>query len=275
MSWLIEQYRRSAKGAREDSVGLVRLSPHSFYVGDLWVGVVLITTRDGILMIDSGITGQLPAIFDAVRALGYDPYKDIKLCLLSHAHCDHCSGMKQLQELAGPVVYMSELEKNWPGKAPCYAGLPEDIDPVAPFTADRYYDGTLITLGDMCILPVHTPGHSIGTHSFFYTDTDEAGRTYQVALHGGLGLNTLADGCFTDREAALAMRGIYRQSAESLLDREVDITITNHGGNINLGGKLGTDRMDFAPFVDKSLWRRHIENKLRQLDELERNSIYI
>jgi len=275
MSWLIEQYRRSVKGAREDAVGPIRLSPHSFYVGDLWVGVVLITTSDGIVMIDSGITGQLPLIFDAIRSLGYDPQKDIKYCLLSHTHCDHCSGMKKLQESASPVVYMSHMEKDWPGRAPCYAGLPEDIDPVAPFTADRYYDGSPITLGQIQIMPVHTPGHSIGTHSFFYADTDEVGHTYQVALHGGLGLNTLADDCFENREQALAMRCIYRQSAESLLDREVDITVTNHGGNINLGGKLGTDRMDFAPFVDKTLWRRHIENKLRQLDELERNSIYI
>lgn len=261
---LMENYRQSI---RCEKGLMVRLSPHSYYVGDSWVGVVLIETADGIVMIDSGITGHMGLILDSIRRLGYDPQRDIRLCLLSHAHCDHCSGMAYLQSVAKPLVYMSKLEKDWPGHALCYAGLPEELDPVAPFTADRFYDGRPITYGGMTVLPVHTPGHTPGTTSFFFEDTAADGTVYRVGLHGGLGQNTLYNDHFADEEQAKNARRIYRDSVRSLLNESVDITVSNHGGNMDLLGRRKNDPMDYSGFVDPSFWRRHLEAKLRQLED--------
>lgn len=267
MNGLIENYRRSLTCGWRDGCGLVRMSPHSYYVGDSWVGVVLILTEEGIVMIDSGITGQMWMIFEAIRRLGYDPERDIKLCLLSHAHCDHCSGMALLQNYAKPLVYMSEQEKDWPGKKPCYAGLPETLDPVIPFAADRFYDGSPVVHGGLTIETVHTPGHSPGTTSFFFRDTADDGTIYRVGLHGGLGLNTLEDSFFESIGQARKAREIYKQSQQALLELPVDITISNHGGNIALMDKRGLDPMDYSRFVDPGLWRSHIAAKLRQLEK--------
>lgn len=266
---LLERYRRAIRGSREDSLGLIRVSPHSYYVGDSWVGVILITTEEGIVMIDSGILGQQARIFDAVRVLGYDPEKDIQLCLLSHAHCDHCSGMASLQRIANPIVYMSSLEKDWPGKPECYAGLPQDLDPVEPFKADRYYDGSPIVHGGFTIYPVHTPGHTPGTTSFFYEDRDENGRVYRVGLHGGLGLNTLENTCFESVQQRMRARQVYRSSVEGLLQCPVDITISNHGSNMDILGRVGQDPMDYTCFVDPGFWNRHLAGKLAQLAAME------
>ena len=52
---IMERYRKSNHRPWEDSCGMVRLAPHTYYVGDSWVGVLLIETQDGIVMIDSGI----------------------------------------------------------------------------------------------------------------------------------------------------------------------------------------------------------------------------
>ena len=249
---------------------MVRLAPHTYYVGDNWVGVLLIETQNGIVMIDSGIKGQMWMIFESIRKLGYDPEKDIKLCLLSHAHADHCSGMALLKAYANPVIYMSEVEKDWPGDPARYESTPKDVDSVEPFVADRFYEyGTPVVHGGFSFLPVHTPGHTPGTTSFFYEDGG-----YRVGFHGGMGMNTLFDSCFSCREDALRERAIYRTNMEKLLDIPVDITVTNHAGNIKLSQRVGEDKMDFLPFVDDAFWKRHLLAKLEKLSQLEAESIY-
>jgi len=272
---IMGRYRRSNHRSWEDSYGMVRLTPHSYYVGDSWVGVILIETNDGVVMIDSGIQGQMWLIFESVRKLGYDPEKDMKLCLLSHAHSDHCSGMALLQHYAHPVVYMSEYEKDWPNDPDRYADIPPDVDHVEPFTVDRFYEyGKPIEHGGFCFLPVHTPGHTPGTTSFFYQDTDADGSEYSIGFHGGMGLNTLLDSCFTCREDAQRERRNYRFHMEKLLDVPVDITITNHAGNIRMAQRMGADKRDFRPFVDAGYWKKHLTAKLEQLSQIEGKSIF-
>lgn len=267
---IMERYRQSNHRPWEDSCGTVRLAPHTYYVGDNWVGVLLIETKDGIVMIDSGIKGQMWMIFEAVRKLGYDPEKDIKLCLLSHAHADHCSGMALLKAYSDPVIYMSEAEKDWPTDPSRYERTPKDVDSVEPFEADRFYEyGTPIIHGGFSFLPVHTPGHTPGTTSLFYEDGG-----YRVGFHGGMGMNTLFDSCFSCAEDALRERSIYRTNMEKLLDIPVDITVTNHGGNIKLAQRAGEDRMDYLPFVDADFWKRHLLAKLEKLSQMEAESIY-
>lgn len=267
---IMERYRKSNHRPWEDSYGMVRLSPHTYYVGDNWVGVLLILTEDGIVMIDSGIKGQMWLIFESVRKLGYDPEKDIKLCLLSHAHSDHCSGMALLKAYANPIIYMSEIEKDWVRDPLRYAVFSKDVDYVEPFEADRFYEyGVLIEHGGFRFLPVHTPGHTPGTTSIFYEDSG-----YRVGFHGGMGMNTLLDSCFSCREDALRERMIYRSNMEKLLDIPVDITVTNHAGNIKLSQRAGEDKMDFLPFVDYGFWKRHLREKLDKLSQMEVESVF-
>lgn len=267
---IMERYRQSNHRPWEDTCGTVRLAPHTYYVGDNWVGALLIETQDGIVMIDSGIKGQMWMIFETVRKLGYDPEKDIKLCLLSHAHADHCSGMALLKAYANPVIYMSEVEKDWPRNPVQLGRIPKDVDSVEPFEADRFYEyGTPVCWGGFQFLPVHTPGHTPGTTSFFYEDGG-----YRVGCHGGMGMNTLFDHCFACREDALRERAIYRTNMEKLLDIPVDITITNHAGNIKMSQRVGEDKMDFLPFVDSGFWKRHLLTKLEKLSQMEAESIY-
>ena len=60
----------------------------------------------------------------------------------------------------------------------------------------------------------------------------------------------------------------------AIRDVPVDITITNHGMNINMGERMGADKTDFRPFVDSSFWAKHVDKVLAELDEIEANSKY-
>ncbi len=269
-------FDRASNRPWETATGLVHMSPHSWYVGDGWVGVVLIETKEGLVLIDSGIRGQMWQIFECVRKLGYDPEHDIKICLLSHAHLDHCSGMAVLQNYSHPTVYMSPYEVDWLTDPRKYAHYPVEIDRFIPFKADCLYDyKTPIECGGFSFRVLHTPGHSPGTSSIFFEDIDETdGTVYRVGLHGGMGLNYLTDNCFTTKEEAVGARQIYRKMMENLIDMPVDITITNHAPNIELLERIGENRQDFHSLVDPGYWNMHINRYLKKLDKLEAESIF-
>lgn len=272
----MDYYRQASLRPWETSTGLVRLSPHCWYVGQQWVGVILIETmnKDGIIMIDSGIRGQMWQIFECIRKLGYDPEKDIQLCMLSHAHLDHCSGMSLLLNYSHPVMYMSPYEVDWLTDPSIWERY-SPIDEYVPFQPDRLYDyKTPITWGGFTFDVKHTPGHTPGTSSYFFDDTDEDGTVYRVGLHGGMGINTLTDVNYGDSEAARARqeRADFRRMMESLMDLPVDITISNHGPNIDLMERMGEDRTDFRPFVDPAYWAMHLRRQLKGLDGVEAES---
>lgn len=270
-----DYYRSASLYPWETATGLVRLAPHCWYVGQEWVGVILIETmnKDGIIMIDSGIRGQMWQIFECIRKLGYDPEKDIKLCMLSHAHLDHCSGMPLLLHYCHPVMYMSPYEVDWLTDPKRWARY-SPIDEYVPFEPDRLYDyKTPIECGGFTFHVKHTPGHTPGTSSYFFDDVDEDGTVYHIGLHGGMGINVLTDANYGDgpEEAARAKqeRGAFRRMMEGLMDIPVDITISNHGPNIELTERLGPDKTDFHNFVDPSYWAMHLRRQLKYLDDVE------
>lgn len=268
-------YYRASNRPWDGSLGMVRVSPHSWYVGTDWVGVILIETGDGLIMIDSGIKGQMWMIFESVRKLGYDPQKDIKLCLLSHAHADHISGAALLKAYCNPVIYINELEKDWPSTPERFSHIPRAVDLVIPFEADRFYDyNRTIKLGSIEVYPLHTPGHTPGTTSFFFDDCDDDGTVYRVGLHGGLGTNTVEDIFFDNAEDAKEARSAFRDNQKSLLDIPVDITITNHGVHLNMHRRVAPYSTDFRPFIDCTAWRNHIEAALERLDDIEAASCF-
>lgn len=271
---LYELYMRACRRPWETDVGPIRMAPHCWYVGDEYVGVMLVETKDGIVLLDASVFGQTYMVFEAVRKLGYDPQKDIKLCLLTHAHLDHCGGMGIIQNYAHPVMYMSPLETDWPKKPETYYA--KYIDEYTPYTVDRVYDYEKpIEHGGYSFRVVHTPGHTVGTSSFFFEDTDEkTGVTYRIGMHGGLGLNTLVDSCFTTAEGAHAARDQFRKQLLEWRDIPVDITITSHPSNIGMELSAIVDKSDYSQFADRQIWIHQIEKKLEELKQLERESVF-
>lgn len=258
----------------ETSIGPIHMAPHCWYVGDAYVGAVIVETKDGIVLLDTSLFGQMYMIFEAIRNLGYDPQKDIKLCLLTHAHLDHCSGMAILQHYSHPTMYMSPFEADWPAQPEVYYG--HRLNDYIPYNVDRLYDyDQPIEHGGFTFHVMHTPGHTEGTSSIFFEDTDEeSGITYKVGMHGGLGLNTLVDSRFTCAEDAHTARNAFRERLLEWKEIPVDITIFNHPANIDLDLATVEDTRDFQKFVDRNLWRYQIDKKISELDELERNSVF-
>ena len=128
-------------------------------------------------------------------------------------------------------------------------------------------DGDTLTLGNISILFLHTPGHTKGTISFFYNDTDGE-KICRVGMFGGAGRNTLVPEKY-DFDGA---REAYFASIERLKKEKVDVFIGNHCWNNDTYGKskklLETGINDF---VNSEIWQEYLENcKTRMLKKIEK-----
>src|SRR5437868_1698712 len=74
-----------------------------YYVGLQTVAAYLITTSDGLVLLDAAYSQTTDLILGNIRALGFDP-KNIKYIIISHAHGDHFAGAGAIAQLSGAHV---------------------------------------------------------------------------------------------------------------------------------------------------------------------------
>jgi len=161
-----------------------------YFVGTKGLGVYLITTPSGHILIGGGMPGSASAIEAAIRKLGYKP-EDIKILLSNHAHFDHAGTMADLKKLSGASMEAMEGDVKLlasGGKLDYLFGAdPRFYFP--PVRADRVLkDGDTVELGGVKLTARLTPGHTPGCATFI-TTVQDGGRSYQVVFPDGTSVN--------------------------------------------------------------------------------------
>lgn len=123
-------------------------------------------------------------------------------------------------------------------------------------------EGDTLSLGNITLTFMETPGHTKGTISFFF-DTQENGKVYRVGMFGGAGANTMAQGYF-DYDGC---REDYRNSIHRLQKEKVDVFIGNHVWNNDTAvkGKLLLETGE-NKFIDQNLWNEFLTFCEKRLD---------
>ena len=163
-----------------------RIGPHVYGVGGTNdVSVYLLDSGEGLILLDTGMKDLLYLIIDSIHRLGFDP-RQIKAILISHGHGDHCNGAMALHAFTGAEIWMNAVDEVFYRQHP----IPELG--YIPFPVHHHFgDGEVFSMGRFHIRTRFTPGHTPGTTSFFFTDTDEeTGKTWRLAMHGGVGAET-------------------------------------------------------------------------------------
>lgn len=185
-----------------------------YYVGIDWVSSYLITTEDGLILIDALYRDYPAHILQSVKDLGFDPMQ-IKYILCTHGHYDHCEGADTLKKVTGARIGMTEADwqiAEWKVKND-YANANTRL------TRDWVIkDGDSLKLGSTVIKFYLTPGHTLGTMSLSFPVRD-GNTTYNAFMLGGVGLNF----------EGVKQTESYLQSMDRIMKlNNVQVSITNH-----------------------------------------------
>lgn len=214
-----------------------RLAPFTIlgnvhFVGTQGLGVFLITTPKGHILIDGALAQSVPQILGNIRALGFNP-GDIKYLLNTHAHYDHAAGLAGLQRASGAVMIASAADRRYLEAGTVDHGPTSDT-PFPPVRVDRVVaDGDTVTLGGTTLTALLTPGHSPGCTSWTLTATDSNGVPRKVFLHcsASLGGQSLVP------EAYPGMIANYRATFAKVRGLQADVFLANHDLFFDLHGK--------------------------------------
>ena len=132
-----------------------------FTVGLFQVNTYLITdpATGAAAIVDTGESREL-----AERLAALDPVPELRMILLTHAHVDHAGALSWLQERFDVPTYMPRAE------LPLFEKLPEQGDWFGMPQLNRpcgridhlVEDGATLTLGELELHVLATPGHTPG-----------------------------------------------------------------------------------------------------------------
>ena len=156
-----------------------RIIDNIYYVGTAGLGVYLIATPQGNVLLDGAVPAAVAQIESNIKALGFK-LRDTKYLLNSHAHYDHSGGLAQLKRDTGATLVASEGDRS-ALEGGFYLGWEDRPDLGAPpVQVDRVIaDGETLSLGGVTLKANLTPGHTRGCTSWSMPVKHD-GKTYQV-----------------------------------------------------------------------------------------------
>jgi len=159
-----------------------RIAGNLYYVGTYDLGMFLITTPKGHILINTGVAGSDTLIKAHMKTLGFN-FKDIRILLTTHAHYDHVGAMAAVKQQTHAKMMINEKDAALladGGNSDYVMGGKGSM--FLPVKADRIlHDGDSIQLGGMNIVMRHHPGHTPGANSFLF-DVKDSARTYKVLI---------------------------------------------------------------------------------------------
>jgi metallo-beta-lactamase class B len=165
-----------------------RIAGNLYFVGTAELGMYLITTPDGHVLIDGGLDVSVPLIKKSIHQLGFR-YEEIKVLLNTHAHADHAGGLAQIKKETGARLMATAADAallEAGGRGDFLLG---DAFLFPPVKVDRILaDGDEVRLGGVTLVARHTPGHTQGATTWM-TTIKEGERAYRVVVAPSTSVN--------------------------------------------------------------------------------------
>jgi metallo-beta-lactamase class B len=234
-----------------------RVIGNLYGVGTYDLGVFLITSNVGHILINTGLEDSTALIRENIEAVGYR-LEDVKILLTMQAHWDHTAALAEIKQLTGAEMWATPedarvLEDG--GFSDAHFGGRESFKPVS---VDRIIrDGDVIALGNISLTVHEHPGHTEGSSSYSMV-IQEGGRDYHVVIAN---MGTINDG------KQLVVDPTYPGVGEDFASTyrhqkamEVDVWVAAHGGQYGLHDKWQPGQ-PYSPdtFVDPAGFLAEVE----------------
>ena len=238
-----------------------RVISNLYTVGTYGLGVFLITTDKGHILINTGLEDSTPLIRENIEAVGFR-LEDVKILLTMQAHWDHTAALAEIKQITGAKMLATKddarvLEDG--GFSDAHFGGRESFKPVS---VDQIIgEGEVIELGDTRLTVYEHPGHTEGSASYSMR-VRENGRDYNVVIANmgtiNQGKKLLVDPTYP------GVAEDFARTYRSQKTMAVDVWVAAHGGQYGLHDKYDAGQ-DYDPntFVDP-------EGFLAEVERLER-----
>ena len=213
-----------------------RMLGNVYWVGTYDLSTYLVTTPQGHILINTGLTQTIPQIKTGVEQLGFN-LTDVKILTATHGHFDHVAGLAELKRMTGARVMMSEQDAEL-----LESGAKSDFrfgdDPGArfePVKVDRRLkNGDKIELGGVILTVHHHPGHTKGATSFTF-DVRENNKTYRVGIMNMPAINpgVRVSGMPKFPEITQA----YARTFHDQKEMKIDVWLASHAGQFDMHKK--------------------------------------
>jgi metallo-beta-lactamase class B len=242
-----------------------------YYVGTYDLGVFLITTPQGHVLINTGVAGSVDQIRSNVESLGF-ALRDVRILLTTQAHWDHVADLAEIKRITGAQLYAHvdevALLEDGGNSDYLFGGKGSTFEPVKVDRSLR--DGDAVSLGSLRLTLHHHPGHTRGASSFTFTTRDET-RSYDVAILNMPSIN--AGTRLVDNPIYPRIAEDYTRTFAALKAVSSDVVwVAAHASQFGLHRKRQpTDGYDPARFIDPEDLVRRVGNFERAfLDQVER-----
>ncbi len=210
-----------------------QITDHIYSVGTKGIGVYLITTPEGHILIDGSTEEGANVVESNIKSLGFK-LNDVKYLLENHAHNDHVAGLAQLKKSTGAKLLASKNDRKALEKG-AHTGDNENGPTKFPAVkVDRVIvDGEQVKLGRISVQAVFTPGHTEGATSWLTRDTIK-GTDHSVFFLSSI---TVAGNRLINNKVSPNIVADYRNSFARAKAIQADILLIGHPPVINHDGK--------------------------------------
>ncbi len=249
-----------------------RIAGNVYSVGTEGIGVYLITSSAGHILLD-GATQKGAAVVEAnIKALGFK-LKDVKYILETHAHYDHVGGIAKLKADTGAAFVASAGDRK-ALESGAHDGDNENGPARFPaIKVDRVIgDGERLVLDGISVKAHLTPGHTKGCTTWT-TDVEEKGVTYSVLFYCSA---SVAGNALVGNKAHPDIVADYRKSFATFKSLKADIPLTNHPFQIDMVKKRAAQKAGKADaFVDREALPKLVAAQEQAFDaELKRQQAH-
>jgi len=262
-----------------DPVTPFQIIGNIYYVGMANYSAYLISTPEGLILLDTMLESTLPVLQENIRKLGFK-VEDIKILLQAHAHVDHVGGLVDMKQLTGAKVYVmaEDADVLADGGVSDFRGDGRQL--WKPVQADVILqDGDQITLGGTTMAAHLTAGHTKGCTTWS-TQTEEGGQIYNVVF---VCSNRVNDNIpMIDNPKYPNMPEDFASGFAKLKSLPCDVFLASHAFMFNMQEKRTRQEQGAEPnpFIDPEGYRTYIADfeydfryRLQQ-ERLEKQSQY-
>jgi len=228
-----------------------------YAVGTYGLGVFLITTDEGHILINTGLEDSTPLIRANIEAVGFK-LEDVKILLTMQAHWDHTAALAEIKQITGAKMLATKndarvLEDG--GFSDAHFGGRETFKPVS---VDQIIgEGEVIELGDTRLTVYDHPGHTEGSSSYSM-QVRENDRDYNVVIANmgtiNQGKKLLVDPTYPGVADDFAKTYRHQKTMD------VDVWVAAHGGQYGLHDKYEAGQAyDPDTFVDPEGFLAEVE----------------